>query len=617
MASLTLTHLTYAASTKPKAQIVFDPKLTLIYGASDTGKSFIVESIDYMLGGADLTLVPEAEGYSQILLGLRLPDGSLITLVRAPGTKTIGVYQRDLRDIVHALPDVHLSAIHHPRSARNISRYLLDELGLDQSRIRTNEAGRTKTLRLRDLVHLAVVTETRMVDTTAPALHSSRPAGQTAAKSVVKLLLTGEGEPDTDTGPNPVQRRVHKGKISLLDQLVLDLTAKLTTQENDSQLSARLARIRHAIREHSSSLHEATDRHTAAVAARTQITEDAAQLAGRLNEVRELLARFKLLRRQYESDLARLAMVNEASSLLGYFSTGDCPFCGAARQHQSANHTHHETTQLHNAVIAETVKTQQLLADLLTTITDLEEQEFDLYDDHTTMTAKGERLDRQIAAAGEELAPLREHLDELLAQRSVIERERELHARIQELEDARALLVAEGSVPEGRPAGHIPARVLTAFDTVLQRTLDAWHVPGVANAEYDQYTGEVRAGGRSRAGRGKGVRSVLHSAFSLSLAQFCIERSLPHPGFVVLDSPVVTYREPGSVDEVLPTKVVDHFYRHLLGFPGQAIVVENGDPPADVIGQTYIYMFSGQDRGRRGFIPDDTTTLPTQTGGLL
>jgi hypothetical protein len=31
--------------------------------------------------------------------------------------------------------------------------------------------------------------------------------------------------------------------------------------------------------------------------------------------------------------------------------------------------------------------------------------------------------------------------------------------------------------------------------------------------------------------------------------------------------------------------LVDHFYRHLLDFPGQAIVVENGDPPADVVGQ--------------------------------
>ncbi|WP_030343326.1 hypothetical protein [Streptomyces sp. NRRL S-1022] len=61
-----------------------DPALTVIYGASDTGKSFIVESIDYMLGGTRTPEVPEAEGYSQILLGLRLPGGPAVVRVDGP-----------------------------------------------------------------------------------------------------------------------------------------------------------------------------------------------------------------------------------------------------------------------------------------------------------------------------------------------------------------------------------------------------------------------------------------------------------------------------------------------------------------------------------------------------
>ena len=46
MADLRLAHLTYAGSAKPLAQVVFGPELTVIYGASDTGKSFIVDSIE-------------------------------------------------------------------------------------------------------------------------------------------------------------------------------------------------------------------------------------------------------------------------------------------------------------------------------------------------------------------------------------------------------------------------------------------------------------------------------------------------------------------------------------------------------------------------------------------
>lgn len=99
---------------------------------------------------------------------------------------------------------------------------------------------------------------------------------------------------------------------------------------------------------------------------------------------------------------------------------------------------------------------------------------------------------------------------------------------------------------------------------------------------------DIRAGGRPRASRGKGVRSVLHSAFTTSLAQFCQSNDRPHPGFIVLDSPVVTYRDPINEEPIgedvdLTPHVVDHFYRDMLDFPGQAVILENGDPPADVL----------------------------------
>ncbi|MFD6726105.1 ATP-binding protein, partial [Streptomyces sp. NPDC060131] len=76
MADLRLTHLTYASAIKPLATVDFGPSLTVVYGASDTGKSFVAESIEYMLGGSKLDLVSEAKGYSQILLGLELDDGT-------------------------------------------------------------------------------------------------------------------------------------------------------------------------------------------------------------------------------------------------------------------------------------------------------------------------------------------------------------------------------------------------------------------------------------------------------------------------------------------------------------------------------------------------------------
>ncbi|MFF7250524.1 hypothetical protein ACFZBU_42420 [Embleya sp. NPDC008237] len=610
MGDLRLIHLTYAGSGKPTAGVEFDPSLTVIYGASDTGKSFVAESIEYMLGGAHTPVVPEAEGYSQILLGLRLPDGSPLTLLRAPDTNTVHVHRQDLRTLVTRPADAKVTAIHTASSRNSLSQFLLGELGLAGLKIRKNEAGGTRGLALNDLVHLSVVPETRMVASLSPVLHSSASSGKTAAASVMRLLLTGDGAPDVATGPNAGQRRVNKGKITLLDQIILDLNGKLTTQENVRELRARQARLQASIDEHSATLRVMTDRHLDAVMTRMRMAEERATLEARLAEVGDLVSRFVLLEAQYRSDLARLDMVTEAGSILGYFRMGTCVFCGAEPEHQDPGHREHETTRLHMAVQSESAKTSALLADLLPTIADLRTQFDELNARWASVVEGAHRADEQIAAAEQMSAPLRERMEETLRARSAIERNLDLHERIDELEERRSRLDGEGAESSHRPADHVPNRVLSTFDDALRRTLEAWKVPFVEFPEYDQYAMDVRAGGRRRAGRGKGIRSVLHSAFTTALARYCLAESKPHPGFVVLDSPVVTFRdpitEPVGEDVDLTSNVVDHFYRDMLDFPGQAVVIENGDPPADVLAQARVYQFAGAGSGRSGFFPKPT-----------
>ncbi|MFE5613968.1 hypothetical protein ACFQ69_03145 [Streptomyces sp. NPDC056470] len=610
MTDLRLLHLTYAGSARPPAQVVFDDDMTVIYGASDTGKSFIVDSIAYMLGNSNLTLIPEAEGYSQILLGLRMPDGNPLTLVRRPDSNAVQAHFADLRDLVTRPADRQLTATHTARSTRSLSMFLLGELGLGDVRIRKNEAGGTRDLMLADLAHLSVVTETRMVDPLSPVLTSHANSTKTPATSVMKFLLTGQDDPVIDTGPNQGQRRVHKGQITLLNQIVLELTGKLTTQENETQLRERLTRIQTTIDAQSQSLRFIADRHMNAVTSRMHTSQELAALDNRLAEVTDLLTRFRLLEQQYRSDLERLETVSEVGSLLGFFRLGTCVFCGAETEHQHPGHSVEETTQLQQAVQAETGKTTNLLTDLLPTITELDTQLATLRRRHESLRAQAADLDAQIDTAESQLAPLRAHMDELLAARSTVERELELHSRISELEHRRSTLDGEGAVATSRPADHIPTRVVNAFDSFLRDTLDTWKVPAVDFAEYDQYTADIRAGSRPRAGRGKGVRSVLHSAFTTALARYCHEHDLPHPGFVVLDSPVVTYREPVGEDVDITGHVVDHFYRDMATFPGQAVIIENGDPPDDVLPHVTAYRFTGSAEGRRGFFPISAARPP-------
>ena len=47
-----------------------------------------------------------------------------------------------------------------------------------------------------------------------------------------------------------------------------------------------------------------------------------------------------------------------------------------------------------------------------------------------------------------------------------------------------------------------------------------------------------------RSQNGKAVKAVYHSAFAVALMIYCRTNRLPHPGFLVLDSPLVTYGKP-------------------------------------------------------------------------
>ncbi|MFF8847644.1 hypothetical protein ACF08N_33880 [Streptomyces sp. NPDC015127] len=154
----------------------------MIYGASDTGKSYIEEAVDYMLGASDLKSIPEDDGYSSILLGLRVDDGRVLTLSRALGSDNIAVFNGDLRGFPSQPADATLKHKHHPNSQKNISWYLLKVMGIDGRRILQNSRGDVVPLNFRDLARLARQRHThgRM---RSPVLGTRRRTGPTRSRS--------------------------------------------------------------------------------------------------------------------------------------------------------------------------------------------------------------------------------------------------------------------------------------------------------------------------------------------------------------------------------------------------------------------------------------------------
>src|SRR3984893_6215 len=124
-----LRHLIFLGPQRELASVQFGPGLNIVYGASDTGKSFVVEAIDFMLGGkTPLRAIPERIGYYRVLLGIETFAGEAYTIFRSsdggrfrlyPGLH-VGMPAEDLeaRDLAEQ---------HSDRGADNLSTFLLEK----------------------------------------------------------------------------------------------------------------------------------------------------------------------------------------------------------------------------------------------------------------------------------------------------------------------------------------------------------------------------------------------------------------------------------------------------------------------------------------------------------
>jgi hypothetical protein len=132
---------------------------------------------------------------------------------------------------------------------------------------------------------------------------------------------------------------------------------------------------------------------------------------------------------------------------------------------------------------------------------------------------------------------------------------------------------------------------------------------------FDETTYDLRIDGKHRRDNGKGVRAITHAAFKVAVLLFCHERNLPHPGFLVLDTPLLTYRDPLrskagplSADEkaLSNTSLKDFFFEHLAknSANAQFLVIENVDLPAGVERLAKIETLTGDPTsGRAGLFP--------------
>ena len=115
--------LSFEGKDDRRAQLRFAPGLTLIYGASNTGKSLAVKALDFMLGGSQgLPNITERRAYNQLIMKMTLGNSRTVELERGLGGGAFTLREADKGPST-------LAARHDAESANNLSNFLLREMG--------------------------------------------------------------------------------------------------------------------------------------------------------------------------------------------------------------------------------------------------------------------------------------------------------------------------------------------------------------------------------------------------------------------------------------------------------------------------------------------------------
>lgn len=605
--------LRFLLITGPKsepAEVAFGPGLNVIYGGSNTGKSHILRLIDYLLGakGPPEPIVEQAE-YDLAHLGLVLDDGSEKTLVRALQGGDIKVLDGLVRARPGAEQGVSVSAQHGAKAS--LSKMLLVQVGAANARIRTDATGKTRDLSFRDLERHALVDETKIQNGLSPAL-SGQFVTKTAETSVFKYLLTGVDDSALDLAKVDASQPMRQAaQLELLDRQILEFDRELSELEHD-QDREDLSRQNVALDEELASAFKVQETaetgYRELAKTRRELRREYDAIQDRHADIDTLRARFDLLAEHYKSDNDRLNSIVEAGAFFMLEAGTTCPVCGAAPPHQDPSAAcEGDVVDIVAAATAEAADLRKRAEELQLTV--------------ATLVAEREAL----GARARELLPQLETVQESILREvpsvqtvrsqttSVIQKKVSIQTRLDVFRRRDSLVVkrAELGVSPGYDSSTIVAQqqldgaVLDAFSQSVQAELESWQFPDSRRVFFELQKMDISVAGKSRSANGKGVRALLHGAFSVALMKYCRERGRVHPGFLVLDSLFITYRDPSDADEaaIASTPLKDRAFRAFSEMSDslQLIVLENVDVPDWLAGQPQCIHFTGESTvGRAG-----------------
>lgn len=600
--TISLHALVVTGPGKQPATLKLEGQSHLVFGPTDTGKSYIVECFRYCLGGGKKPKdVGYSEGYTRTALQVSIADGRQFTLFRdlTDGAELVyeGFHTQPPQDGTAALE-------------QSISDLLPIWCGSSGMKILA-KSGQLGNLTAGDLRRVSIFDEIETLDNVP--FEGKDTNLKTRNKSALAVILRGSDDSEMLLPPSTKELNVAKGHVEAIDEQITSLLADVPQGMTSLDVREGLAKVVAEIEALNSYMKVHAEELAALKQSRLEIDKEHRRLIRQFSALKEAESRFKLLDKKYVSDQQRLQAMATAASVTSSFTSRPCPLCLTDIQHQARHQQQVEQApMLRLAAIAEAEKITGLREGLKGALSDVLEDLKEIAEALKKVDGDARENDRKQNAL---LAPHRSDTQNGLL--ALTERKTVLSLALSSLTKADVLRVRLADMKEkSKRKKQVVERDIsdsaTALCTRVKALLDDWGVPGVDSVYFDDGVSDIEINQRKRTSYGKGKRGIFLTAYIVALMERALGSEHPHLGLAIIDSPVVTYKDPkhaknAEKEELLDESVKDRFYAWLSSRkePGQIIILENEEPNAETLSKLRHTEFfgAGNTTGRGGFFP--------------
>ncbi|MBJ2147574.1 AAA family ATPase [Vibrio sp. IB15] len=594
---------------KPTAFLDFSKGLNVIVGPSNTGKSYVIQCLKYALGAKNKPKnIKQSKGYTDVKLTLE-NQGHLTIITRnlTDGKKVI-IEEIDKEGI----STTEELKIQHAKGFSNLSNYMLKKFELNDKLLLKGKEKLTKSsMSLRVLEQVLIMDEARIVGEHSP-LGSGDKGDNTLEASFLRTLLTNLDDKEIETLiPKIKEFKENSAKINELQGIVDSVysyeTDVLISQKDElSQglvsLEKKYSLINDMVTSHFTSS-------KTLIELREKVLKDIDLVSSQIREDKVLKSRFELLAKKYSSDKDRLIAISESTAQFQNYSYISCPTCEQSISEDKEIDTEKMLSVL-DSTFAEINKIDSKIEELKSAVLDLEDNIISNEENLKELNIEIESIDSKtknciskfdISDFNKTHLEIIENQRELYSVEHKINEKSRITDQIQSLTLKNKDLDVKYSQPE-----YSDDQI--AFSKIVETILNRWGFPDYKPTTYDKATRDLVIGGSPRMDFGKGYRALSCSAYIIGLMEIMAER---HPQFVVLDSPITTFKEADreAGDEISPEDevsedVIFSFYSDLCDsyLDKQIIVFENKEPDTSLIkNMKYTKFTRNKNYGRYGF----------------